>query len=130
MLAQFIVAQLSANATVAGYVGNGVYAAAGLQDAKAPYVTFEEFDGDRFSDMGVDADMVEARVRLHIWHANYSDAWTLADGCRKALQRFRGVVAGTTIDDVFIVAGGPHLYDAVTKLHHLVRDFKVIYRET
>jgi hypothetical protein len=129
-LAEFIVAKLTGDSTVFGYVGQKVFASIAIQDMDAPFVLFDEFDGDRYSSMGSDADICDCRVRFHIYHKNYADAVGLATALRKCLQRYRGTLASTTVDDIFTEAGGPNLFDAETKTFHLVRDFRIIYRET
>lgn len=127
----FIVAKLTGDSTVFGLIGPAVYDTAPPQQTNPPYIVFEEFDGTRFSQMGSDADICDARVRLHIWHTNPRDRDSLVTACRKALQRYSGTAyANTTVDDIFTEPGGPNFYDDMLRAYHSVRDFRVIYRET
>ena len=127
----FVVAKLTGDATVSGLIGTSVYDTAPPQQTNPPYIVFEEFDGTRFSQMGSDADICDARLRLHIWHTNPRDRDSLVTACRKALQRYSGsAYASTTVDDIFIEPGGPNFYDDMLRAYHSVRDFRVIYRET
>jgi Protein of unknown function (DUF3168) len=123
-------ALLNADATTQSLIGSAVYPGVAPQDAVAPYVTYEDFDGTRYPSMGSDADICDSRLRLHCWHQGYPDALAIANACRKALQRFKGTAGGYTVDDIFTEPGGPSLYDEPTRTHHLVRDFRVIFRET
>lgn len=126
----FIVSALTGNATVSQLVGNAVYDTAPPQQTNPPYVVFEEFDGQRFSQMGGDANICEARVRLHIWHNTARDRDSLIDACRQTLQRYSGTKAGIIVDDVFLEPGGPNFYDELLRAYHSVRDYRVIYRES
>lgn len=126
----FILAQLKANATVEQLVGANIFDSTAPQDTQTPYIVFEEFDGERYSQMGGDANIVAARVRLHLWVSNAADRDTLATACRQALQRFSGTSGGVAVDDVFIIAGGENIFDEVLRAYHGVRDFRVIYRES
>jgi hypothetical protein len=127
----FIVAKLTGDSMVYSLIGNAVYDTAPPQQTNPPYIVFEEFDGTRFSQMGSDADICDARVRLHIWHTNPRDRDSLVTACRKTLQRYSGnAYASTTVDDIFTEPGGPNFYDDMLRAYHSVRDFRVIYRET
>lgn len=126
----FLVARLTSDATVAQIIGTKVFDSSGVQNAVPPFINFEEFDGDRYSQMGVDADICDARVRLHLWHATVRDRDALSTAVRKSLQRFRGTLANTTVDDIFLEPGGPNLYDPQIRAWHAVRDFRIIYRES
>ena len=129
-LAQFIIARLQADPTISGYVQQAIYPSAAIQDDRPPYILFEEFDGDRYSSMGSDADICDSRVRFHLYHKSFTDAWKMANALRKSLQRYRGTLVNVQVDDVFTIAGGPQFYDVETRTHHLVRDFRIIYRES
>jgi hypothetical protein len=126
----FLVAVLGADATVSSHVGTDIFDCSAIQDTQPPYIVFEEFDGERFHQMGTDANIVDARVRLHLWHTTVPNRDALADAVRKVLQRFSGTAGGVQVDDVLIEPGGPNFYDAQLRAWHAVRDYRVIYRES
>lgn len=99
------------------------------EDLAYPFIAYEAFDGERFSSMGSDADLVRQRVRVHVWHTGYETAHAILTSVRTQLQRFRGVAGTYTVEDCFIVEGGEELYDDEAKAYHLVRDFDLIWRE-
>jgi hypothetical protein len=126
----FLVARLTADAGVSPIVGNNVFDITSLQDQAMPFIAFEEFDGERYSAMGADANICDARVRLHFWNKTVPERDTLITAVRKSLQRYNGTLANISVDDVFIVRGGPTLYDPQVRAWHAVRDYRIIYRES
>ena len=126
----FLVAQLGTDPVVGPIVGKNIFDTSALQDQMLPFIVFEEFDGERYSSMGVDANLCDVRVRLHLWSKEVPERDTLITGVRKSLQRFSGTVANIQVDDVFIEHGGPTLYDPAVRAWHAVRDYRVIYRES
>jgi hypothetical protein len=125
----FLVARLSTDAVVGPLVGTNVFDTSALQDQAMPFIVFEEFDGQRYSAMGADANICDARVRLHLWAKEVPQREALITGVRKCLQRFSGTLANITVDDIFIWQAGPTLYDPATRAWHAVRDYRIIYRE-
>lgn len=124
MIGRIIYARLSSLA------GGRIYPIAAVrEDAAYPFIAYEAFDGERYSAMVSDGDIVRSRVRVHIWDDGYEDAVTLSASVRAALQRYRGSAGGFTVDDIFIVEGGEELFDDEAKAYHLVRDYEVIWRE-
>jgi hypothetical protein len=95
-----------------------------------PFIVFEELDGQRYSAMGADADICDARVRLHFWNKTVPERDSLITAVRKSLQRFNGTLANITVNDIFILHGGPTLYDPAVRAWHAVRDYRIIYRES
>lgn len=126
----FIVAKLSKDAAVTAFVAAKIFPSVAPQGTTPPFLCYEEFEPERYSDMGVDADIADAHVRIHCWARELADAALLAKAVRLSLQRYRGnAFAGTQVDDIFIRPGGPQLWEEASKSWHLVRDFRVIYRE-
>jgi hypothetical protein len=130
MLGPFLIAALQGNATVQSLVGPAIYDTTAAQGQLPPFIVFEEFDGERFSQMGGDANIVDCRVRLHLWALTVPDRDSLITAVRQTLQRYSGTLAGTQVDDIFVEAGGPTFYDSTLRAYHAVRDFRVIYRES
>jgi hypothetical protein len=126
----FLVVRLTQDPVVSPIVGNNVFDTTALQDQTMPFIVFEEFDGQRYSAMGADADICDARVRLHIWYKTVPDRDALLTAVRKSLQRYSGTLAGIKVDDIFIMHGGPNLYDPSVRAWHSVRDYRIIYRES
>jgi hypothetical protein len=126
----FLVARLIADPAVNAIIQGGVFDTVALPDQAMPFITFEEFDGTRYSQMGADANICDARVRLHFWNKTVPERDALVTAVRKSLQRFSGLIANTTVDDVFVLGGGPTLYDPTTRAWHAVRDYRFIYRES
>ncbi len=126
----FLIAKLTADTVVGPLIQGNVFDTVALQDQPMPFITFEEFDGTRYSQMGVDANICDARVRLHFWNKTVPERDALITAVRKSLQRFNGTLANTTVDDIFILGGGPTMYDTATRSWHAVRDYRFIYRES
>lgn len=125
----FLVARLTQDSVVGPIIGACIYDTTALQDQGMPFVVFEEFDGERYSSMGTDATICDARVRFHIWSKTVVERDSIITGVRKSLQRFTGVLANITVSDIFVLHGGPMLYDTATRAWHAVRDYRVIYQE-
>lgn len=133
MIGKAIFSRLSTHAGTSALIGSGnaarVYPQKAPQDAAYPHVVYEVFDGERYSSMGSDGDIVRSRVRLHLWGESNAGLQDLSTQSRLALQRFRGSAGGITVDDIFIIPGGVDLWDDEARAWHLVRDFDLIARE-
>lgn len=126
----FIVAKLAADPNVTELVADGIHGVVAPQGTEPPFLTWEEFAAERYSDMGADADIADAHVRIHIWSRKLADAHILATAVRRSLARYHGnAFASLQVDDIFVHPGGATMWDEASKSFHLVRDFRVIYRE-
>ncbi len=99
-----------------------------------PYVTWELVNADRSSAFGSDTGDVEAIVRYHVWAKattavrGYASADGVIEAIRVALQRFKGTLDSTVIQDIFV--DGQHTAtEPEPKIHHHIIDFRVWYKE-
>ena len=82
-----------------------------------PAVTYRRVSSNRYSAMGVDAEVVKARFQVDVWALTYDSASAVRDQVRAALQRWR-TVTGTTVQDTFIISE-TDLYEDDTHQHHI-----------
>ena len=99
-----------------------------------PYVTWELVAAERPSAFGSDTGDVEASVRYHVWaetttaKTGYDSADDVIEAIRVALQRFRGTLDSTEIQDIFV--DGQHTAtEPAPNIHHHIIDFRVWYKE-
>jgi hypothetical protein len=102
--------RLQAVSAVTNLVSTRVYPAkTENQNPTSPYVTYEVLRTERKSAMSADTGDVRSELRLHVWAQDTSSAAgfdtckSVALQIRGALQRYRGTVASTTVQDMFIV---------------------------
>ena len=105
-----------------------MYPVVAPQDATVPFVVYQEISNERISAMGVDTNIARPRFQFTSYGSDYEEARTVAKQVQLSLQRFSGVVATVTIDDIFIETDLDD-YDPETRLFSVVQDFEVIHRE-
>lgn len=82
---------------------------ASTQNPAAPYVTYEVLRSERATAMGSDPGNVASEIRFHIWAQTlptvtaFDSARSVAAAIRGALQRWRGTLASTEVEDVFFL---------------------------
>lgn len=127
-----VAARLKATAGLTALVGSRIFPSALPTDISAfPALTYSRVPGfARYSAMGGDMPSVCARIQVSIWGKKYGDAKDAQREARKALQRFSGVSAGTTIEDIYIDSEGDLPREPETGLYHCPLDLLVWYRES
>jgi len=126
-----IFSRLSNYAGLTALVGTspaGIFPVIAPQDVARPFVVFQKISNERISAMGSDTDIARARFQFTSYAETHEGARDVGKQVRLALQRYSGVVATVTIDDIFI-ENELDDYDPETLLHSKVQDFEVIHRE-
>ncbi len=72
------------------------------ENATFPYVTYTLISAPREIAMGSDPGLVRSRWQFDAWDLDPDGARNLAEQLRLALERWRGVGSGTTVQDTFI----------------------------
>lgn len=124
-----VYSRLTTDVTTAAALSTRIFPAQAEQNTAYPYVVIEEFDGERYSAMGEDLNIVRAQVRVNLWHDSYTAGHTVYAAILNALQRWRGTANTVVVDDIFVLPGSPVTYDDLLKAYNFQRDFEVIYRE-
>lgn len=102
-------ARLQAVGSFTALAGSRVYPEKAAQNPSSPYVTYEVLRSERATAMGSDPGNVTTEVRFHIWAQTtasvlaFDSARAVAAAMRSALQRWRGTLASTVVEDVFFL---------------------------
>lgn len=132
MIHEALFARLSGYAGLTALVATRVYPRQLPQNPTYPAVTYERISADRQSAMGSDSGLVSGRWQVSSWGKTYTDARDAAEQVRKALQRYRGTLSGTVIQDIFIESENDlpaELVDGET-IYQIASDFIVWFVET
>lgn len=129
MIEQAIYTRLGAFAGLTALVSTRIYPALLPQDPVYPAVTYTTISAERVSAMGADPGVARRRMQVSAWGATFTSASDVAEQVRAALQRHRGTADGTEILDIY-VENTLDLYDDLAKVHQVVTDLDVVYRET
>jgi hypothetical protein len=125
--------RLSGFAGLSSLVGSRIYPVMLPQSPTYPAIShFSIGGGETVMAMGSDPGLVVAQWQFSAWGSKAKDARDAIEQVRLALQRFRGTVSGTVIQD--ILADGPmrreppELVDGVL-VFQFSRDFRIWYVE-
>jgi len=89
-----------------------------------PLITIRKISGDQ--DMLL--DYAHPRMQVTAWAATYEAGEELATAIRQALQRYRGVVAGMTVERI-VFLNDVHIYDPETGRETFPADYRLDYWE-
>lgn len=81
---------LLANATVAGYVGTGIYPVVIRQNTTAAAITYRRIYGEREYSLAGATENAQITVDLTAWATSYPTARAIATSIRKALNGYIG----------------------------------------
>jgi hypothetical protein len=109
-------------------VSNRIYPVVLPENPTYPAVTYQRISAVRASAMSTDTGLVQTRVQVSIWSTLYSEAKSVKEQVRAALQRWRGTVLGLVIEDTFI-ENETDLYQPEIPVYHLPVDATVHYVE-
>jgi hypothetical protein len=76
----------------------------------------------------VDTGMTRPRYQVNAWGRSWAEARAVAEQVRLALQRFRGIVSGTTIEEIFYL-NSTELPEDEIELRQIAMDFEINHRE-
>lgn len=102
---------------------------AATQNALRPYAIYQLISGPREHAMNADPGMVHARFQFSCWGDTSTDAKTLADQVRACYSRFRGILLGVELLDVFVDNEHDLGREPDTRLYHRAVDLTVWHRE-
>ena len=89
-----------------------------------PLITIRKISGDQ--DMLL--DYAHPRMQVTAWAATYEAGEELATAIRQILQRYRGVVAGMTVERI-VYLNDVHIYDPETGRETFPADYRLDYWE-
>jgi len=89
-----------------------------------PLITIQKVSGDQ--DMLL--DYAHPRMQVTAWAATYEAGEELATAIRQVLQRYRGVVAGMTVERI-VFLNDVHIYDPETGRETFPADYRLDYWE-
>ena len=89
-----------------------------------PLITIQKISGDQ--DMLL--DYAHPRMQVTAWAATYEAGEELATAIRQAIQRYRGVVAGMTVERI-VFLNDVHIYDPETGRETFPADYRIDYWE-
>jgi hypothetical protein len=102
MIHEALYSRLSNFAGLGALVGTRIYPRMLPQDPAYPAVSWFKVSAPRESAMGSDPGLVHARFQVSSWGLTLLNTRDTAEQVRLALQRYRGTLAGTVIQDIFI----------------------------
>lgn len=120
--------RLSGYAGLTALVSTRIYPNQKAQDVALPAVSYRRVSSNRYSAMGIDAEVVKARFQVDVWASTYDSASAVRDQVRGALQRWRNSGTGSTVQDTFIISE-TDLFEDDTKQHHIAIDVEINYIE-
>ena len=94
------------------------------QTPTLPCITIEKISGDQDSLL----DYAHPRMQVTAWAESYEDGEDLATAIRQILQRYRGVVAGMTVEQITFL-NDVHIYDPETGRETFPADYRIDYWE-
>jgi hypothetical protein len=94
------------------------------QEPTFPLITIDEIDRPQ----DITLDYAHPRSQVTAWAESYEEGEDLAKAIRQALQRYRGTVAGVTIQ-MIVYLNTAHIYDSETGRETFPVDFRVDYLE-
>ena len=89
-----------------------------------PCITIQKISGDQDALL----DYAHPRMQVTAWAATYEDGEDLATAIRQAIQRYRGVVAGMTVERITFL-NDVHVYDPETGRETFPADYRIDYWE-
>ena len=94
------------------------------QTPTLPVIVIEKISGEQDSLL----DYAHPRMQVTAWAETYEDGEDLATAIRQILQRYRGVVAGMTVEQITFL-NDVHIYDPETGRETFPADYRIDYWE-
>jgi len=134
MIEQSLYQYLSGIEAITNIVGTSIYHHHLPQSAEFPVLTFQLISSRHEHDLLGAAGIVTARYQVDCWSYSLSEAATMAEAVRQALQGFSGDMEDTEI--LFIVLDDQNNLDEAPKdgsdnwLYRREQDYLIKYRES
>ncbi len=126
---QAIYSELANDATVSGLVSTRIYPYTPVDPKARPYVTYHLVSMvQRPHAMGSTPALVTDRYQVDVWADTYESMIALDDAVFAALSRWRGTVAGVTVEESLHV-DRREIYEPETKLFRRSSDYEISWRE-
>jgi len=122
--------RLVAFVDLSALIGNRVYPVSLPENVTLPALTLSKVSGNFDHLFGADSALVNARYTL-LAHSEVSPAQAkaVAKQARLAVQRYRGTLDATVVQDIFIENDGPDFYDPTSRTWYSAVDIEVHYLE-
>ena len=88
------------------------------------FITIQKISGEQDALL----DYAHPRMQVTAWAEVYEDGEDLATAIRQAIQRYRGVVAGMTVEQITFL-NDVHIYDPETGRETFPADYRIDYWE-
>lgn len=124
MLEQILYAYLMSVAGLVALIADRLYPSDAPQGIAGAYVVYRRISGPRTYDFDGPSGLVTARMQFSVLAPSYLQAKAVAEQLRLALEDFA--------DDTVIVCrmlNEIDTYESETRLHHVIVDFGVTYKE-
>jgi len=128
MIEDAIFTRLTTHAGLSALIGTRAYPLQAPQNAATPFLVYQRVSAQRISAMGNDTGLARGRFQVSCFASTYSSAKDVAAQARAALQRWRGTVNGTTIQDTYF-ENDVDVYNPGTLIYHVAIDVEIIYEE-
>ena len=120
--------RVTTGSAVQALMGTRMYPVLAPQNVTPPFLVYQRVSAPRETAFGADPGMVRARYQLSTYAGDFDTMRAVRAEIRKRVERFRGVAAGVTIDDIFIESD-QDLWDAEAQLFYGPLDVLVLYWE-
>lgn len=100
MIGKVIYDILSSDGTVSGEVSTRIYPDTVPQNASFPYITYSVINTLPTDDKDGGSQLDVVGVQVDIYSRDYSEAQTIATGCRAALDRYSGTNNSVKVDKI------------------------------
>lgn len=118
-------ALLAADSAVVALVSTRIYPMQMPLDATLPAITIHEIDGPENSITGHGYP----RYQISCWSTTFSQAQTMKDAVKAALNRYKGVASGNHIKQITFLTSNDD-YNTEVKIYATHLDFQVIHYTT
>ncbi len=122
-----VFSRLTAFAGLTALIVSRIYPVRIPQNPTYPLASYQKISDVPEHAMGADAGVRRARVQVSAWAPAYSDAKDVAVQVILALSRFRGTIAGITIQEIFFENEVDLGFDLDAQVHQIADDFTVCY---
>jgi hypothetical protein len=121
--------RLTAFGGLTALIAQRVYLSTLAEKVTLPALVYSQVTGNGESAFGVDSTLRHARYTLLAHASNPLDAKKVAKQARLAVQRYRGTLDTTVIQDIFIENDGTDFYDPQSRIYYCAVDIIIHYQE-
>lgn len=122
------VTYLSAYAGLQALVGSRIYPQQLPEGVQLPAISYQRVSGPRIRSHSGPSELAHPRYQFNVWGDRYSDAKTVADQLRFALDGFRGTMGEVSVQAAFVEDDRDD-FDTVTQQHRVIVDAILWHQE-